>query len=212
MTVSKPPVPWGVAVRLSVEDIQPNPWNPNHMTDEELDKEAASFERFGYVNPIVVRHVDDGLYQIIDGEQRWKTARRLGMEQLDAYDISPLGDHEAQQLTYILNELRGQPQEDKLADLLKGLLAKSTIEDLVAVMPLSKEGFAKAAKLPDFDWGQVEAITRQQPRGFVEMILRIPPEAAETINRAITVMRESEGDMPNWRVFELLAAGYLADR
>ena len=49
-------------------------------------------------------------------------------------------------------------------------------------------------------------------KSFVEMVLRIPPEAAETITRAISVMREKEGDMPNWRVFELHAADYLAEK
>lgn len=212
MSVAKPPVPWGKPLRISVEDLVPNNWNPNHMTDAELEKEAASFERFGFVNPIIARSIDQGLYQIVDGEQRWKTARRLGMNEVDIYDISPIGDHEAQQLTYILNELRGKPQEDKLAELLKGLLAKSALDDLVAVMPLSKEEFGRAAKLPDFDWGKVEAMAHSgSTKGFVEMVLRIPPEAAETINRAISVMREKEGDMPNWRVFELLAADYLAE-
>lgn len=210
MTEPKPPVPWGKFVRLEVEQVVPNPWNPNKMTPEELDKEAASFERFGFVNPIIVRNADgNGIYQIVDGEQRWRTAKRLGMELIDAYDISPIGTFEAQQLTYILNELRGQPQEDKLAELLKGLLAQSTLEDLVAVMPLTKTEFAKAAKLPDFDWAGLEEKNRQAAT-WKERVFRLPPEAAETLDTALSRAREGAAEeIQDWQALESIAAAFL---
>ena len=211
MTAPKPPVPWGRAIRVNVEDVVPNPWNPNRMSEEDLVKEAASFEKFGFVNPIIVRSYGDGLYQIIDGEQRWKTAKKLGMSEVDAYDISPIGDHEAQQLTYILNELRGKPQEDKLAELLKGLLAHATLDDLVAVMPLTKEEFGKAAKLPEFDWNKFGDDVEKQAAGqWKERVFRLPTAAAETLDEALRRAKDAnEGEMQDWQALEVVAATYL---
>jgi len=211
VAVPKPPVPWGKAARLDVESIIPNPWNPNAMSEEDLAKERESFNRFGFVNPIIVRLLDGDLYQIIDGEQRWTVAKQLGMTEIDAYDISPIGDFEAQQLTFILNELRGKPREDKLAELLKGLLAQDTMDRLVAVLPLTKEQFGKAAKLPEFDWANFKnKVGEQGSRQWKERIFRLSPEAAETLDAALRKAKDAaEGEMQDWQALEVIAAAFL---
>lgn len=207
--MNKPPVPWGKPIRVRVKDLKPNPWNPNQMTDEQLEKEQASFERFGQVAPIIVRKNGSAGWEIIDGEQRWTIAQRLEMIELDAYDISPIGDHEAKQLTYILNELRGKPQGEKLEELLKGLLASSTLDDLIAVMPLSKEEFGRAAKLPEFNWSELEKLSSERA-AWVERIFRMTKDQASTLDEALRTSKEAlGGDTKDAEALADIAATYL---
>ncbi len=65
-------------VDLPVNEMRPNAWNPNRMTDEAFAEYVTEVRRLGRLpKPIVVRPVRDG-YQIVDGEHAHKAATKLG--------------------------------------------------------------------------------------------------------------------------------------
>jgi hypothetical protein len=180
----KPEV-FGRALVVPVDKLRPNSWNPNVQDEATFRKEMASIRRFGFVDPIVCR-LDGALYEIIDGEHRWKAAKELGYTEIPIFDIGPISTHEAQQLTIVLNELRGKPQEAKLGELLRDLLSSSTLDELTEVMPYSKEEFGKLAAIPAFDWEAFGDQTRhQQGERWVERIFRLPHSAAEELEKAL---------------------------
>lgn len=62
--------------KIDVGAIQPNPHQPRKHFDEAALKElAASLERHGVVQPLVVTPVKDGKYTLIAGERRWRAAQ-----------------------------------------------------------------------------------------------------------------------------------------
>jgi ParB family transcriptional regulator, chromosome partitioning protein len=65
---------------LRVDEIEPNPHQPRvHFDEETLADLAASVREIGVLQPILVRPVADGKYQLIAGERRWRAARRAGL-------------------------------------------------------------------------------------------------------------------------------------
>lgn len=71
---------------LRLEDIRPNPFQPRTEFDEEaLNELAASIRSIGIVQPITVRAVDDGKYEIIAGERRFRASKIAGAETIPAY-------------------------------------------------------------------------------------------------------------------------------
>ena len=61
---------------LPVQKIEPNPNQPRKLFDEEeLQVLADSIRQHGILQPIAVRKADNGFYQIIAGERRWRAAR-----------------------------------------------------------------------------------------------------------------------------------------
>ena len=57
---------------LSLDDIRPNPFQPRTEFDEEALQELAdSIKSIGIVQPITVRLVEDGKYEIVAGERRY---------------------------------------------------------------------------------------------------------------------------------------------
>ena len=65
--------------------IRPNPNQPRKSFDEEtLASLAASVASMGIIQPILVREDDDGQYEIIAGERRWRAARRVGLDFIPA--------------------------------------------------------------------------------------------------------------------------------
>lgn len=70
---------------LPVGDITPNPRQPREVFDEQaLDELAASIRQVGLLQPIVVREVGPGSYQLVMGERRWRACQAAGMESVPA--------------------------------------------------------------------------------------------------------------------------------
>lgn len=70
---------------LPVELIKPNPKQPRRSFDPEaLAGLAASIESSGVVQPLLVRPLPDGGYELVAGERRWRAARQAGLERVPA--------------------------------------------------------------------------------------------------------------------------------
>ena len=62
---------------LRIIDVEPNASQPRSSFDEDkIDELAESIETHGVLQPITVRMIDEGAYQIIAGERRWRAARK----------------------------------------------------------------------------------------------------------------------------------------
>ena len=73
------PVPEQVT-SLPLTKIEPNPLQPRKLFDEEeLQVLADSISQHGILQPIAVRKMANGFYQIIAGERRWRAARLAGL-------------------------------------------------------------------------------------------------------------------------------------
>lgn len=73
-------------LRIPVDMIEPNPFQPRMSFDQDaLQELAASIKTFGLIQPITVRKKTAGRYQIISGERRFKACRLAGMDMVPAY-------------------------------------------------------------------------------------------------------------------------------
>ena len=68
---------------LPLQKVEPNPNQPRHRFDEEeLQALADSISEHGILQPLAVRKMDGGFYQIIAGERRWRAARLAGLQEV----------------------------------------------------------------------------------------------------------------------------------
>ncbi len=119
---------------LPVGLIKPNPRQPRKRFDPEaLAGLAASIEASGVVQPLLVRPLHDGGYELIAGERRWRAARQAGLEKVPAVVRDP---EEAERLQSALIE--NMVRED-LNPVEEARACASLVEDL----GLSKEELAR---------------------------------------------------------------------
>lgn len=79
------PVPGARFAELPVSSIEPNAKQPRHVFDEEaLEELKTSILEVGFLQPIVVRELGDGRYEIVMGERRWRAAQAVGKESIPA--------------------------------------------------------------------------------------------------------------------------------
>jgi ParB family chromosome partitioning protein len=97
------PAAQGGAVLLPLQSIEPNPLQPRRTFDPEaLQALADSILEHGMIQPITVRRMDSGLYQIIAGERRWRAARMAGCSEVPVVVIEA-DDKKAMELALIEN-------------------------------------------------------------------------------------------------------------
>ena len=73
---------------LPIYKVEPNPGQPRQdFDDEELQTLSESIATHGIVQPLTVRELSSGYYQIIAGERRWRAARQAGLSEVPAVII-----------------------------------------------------------------------------------------------------------------------------
>lgn len=73
----------GPVTEVVVDSITPNPRQPRtHFDEEALAELADSIRQHGILQPLVVRPVGKGKYELIAGERRWRAAQRAGLRQV----------------------------------------------------------------------------------------------------------------------------------
>jgi ParB family chromosome partitioning protein len=70
---------------IPLSDITPNPHQPRvHFDEESLTELTASVQQIGVLQPILVRPLDSGGFELIAGERRWRAAGRAGLPTIPA--------------------------------------------------------------------------------------------------------------------------------
>ena len=83
---TKDPQDTADVLRIPVNMIEPNPFQPRMSFDQDsLQELAASIRTFGLIQPITVRKKSADRYQIISGERRFKACQIAGMDMVPAY-------------------------------------------------------------------------------------------------------------------------------
>ena len=112
----QPNAPGEGAVTLPLQKIEPNPLQPRKtFNPEELDSLADSIRMHGIIQPLTVRKLPSGFYQIIAGERRWRAARLAGLSDVPVVIIEA-DDKKAMELALIENLQRSDlnPIEEAL--------------------------------------------------------------------------------------------------
>lgn len=137
------------AIMLRLLDVSPNPDQPRRAFDDEsLSELAASVEKHGILQPLLVRPMPDGRYQIVAGERRWRAARMAGLTEVPVV-IRDLSDRETAELALIENLQREDlsPMEEALG--YQHLMEEYDItqEQVASVVNKSRPAVANALRL-----------------------------------------------------------------
>lgn len=93
----------GQVATLKVSEIEPNKNQPRGSFDDESLRELAdSIREHGIIQPLVVRPLEKGGYQIVAGERRWRAARMAGLGEVPAV-IRELDDSQTLEIAIIEN-------------------------------------------------------------------------------------------------------------
>jgi ParB family transcriptional regulator, chromosome partitioning protein len=160
-TPATPPAETGKPREIPVGDIDRSPYQTRSRFDEaQLAELAASVAATGVVQPIVVRPIPGGRFQLIAGERRWLASQRAGKETVPAI-VRHASDEQAMEMTIVENlqrtdlnpmeQARAYEQLAREFQLTQEQMAKRTGKDRASVA-----NFLRLLRLPIPVQGQVE--------------------------------------------------------
>ena len=169
---------------LLINDIEPNRDQPRSIFDEtSLSQLADSIAEHGILQPLLVRPMSDGSYQIVAGERRWRAAKMAGLSAVPVV-IKELNDSEAAIFALIENLQREDLNPVEEAAGIKRLIDEFGLTQEQAAQKLSKSrpAIANALRLlnlPEPTLGLL--IENKLSPGHARALLALPDE--ETIAR-----------------------------
>lgn len=160
-------------LKISVWKIDPAPWQ-SRIVFQNIEELADSIrgdgmtEGVGIVEPILVREMPEGRYQLIDGERRWRAAKLIAHERADGDLVMParlfhVSDRIGQLIGQAANEERDQPKP-----LERALAYRRLREALEQESPGETIGVRKVAGI---GWHK-----RSQVRDYLAIAERLTPE------------------------------------
>lgn len=98
--------------------LEPNPWNPNVVDVDGMHRIEASVDRNGIFDPIKIRQVDDGIYQILNGEHRVEIFKQRGLSKVPVLNFGYISDRKAKDISVADNDGYGSNDLAKLKPLI----------------------------------------------------------------------------------------------
>jgi ParB family chromosome partitioning protein len=196
----------GRVAEVAVERIRPNPYQPRQeFKDAALEELASSIEELGVIQPITVRAMGDGQFEIISGERRLRAARRAGIDRLPAF-IRKASSEEMLEMALVENVQREELNPIEVALGYQRLmeecgLTQEEVSDKVSKSRATVSNFLRLLRLPP----RVQAALRDKEvaMGHARALIAMDDEEAqvelleETIEEDLSV-REVERRAREW--------------
>ena len=186
--------------KLPLHKIEPNPDQPRRDFDpEELEELAESIRTHGVIQPLTVREMPNGYYQIIAGERRWRASRLAGLEEIPAVIIEA-DDKKAMELALIENLQRSDLNPVEEANGYDSLTREYglTQEEAAARVGKSRPAVANALRLLSLCEGVLDKVrSGELTAGHARAILQLKSEkkqleAAQKISALGLSVRQAE--------------------
>lgn len=162
---------------VEIDRIAPNPDQPRtQFKKEEIEELAASIEKDGLLQPILVRQMADGTYQIIAGERRWQASKAAGLKKVPVR-VKEVDDDQALELALIENIQRSDLNPIEEAYGYRRLMERRSMTQAEVAQAVSKgrSTVANALRLLDLPEEAQQLLFEEKiTAGHARAILSVP--------------------------------------
>lgn len=195
----------GELIELAITSLSPGIYQPRKdMSSEALEELAASIQSQGIIQPIVVRPLEFGGFEIIAGERRWRAAKQAGLKQVPCL-IKRVDDRAAIAMALIeniqredLNVIEEAQALERLQDEFK--LTHQQVADVIGKSRATVSNLLRLNQLHDSVKRLVE--NKQLEMGHARTLLALPAEqqmaCAEVMVKKHLTVRQAEKLVKRW--------------
>ena len=186
----------GELLTLPISKVEPREAQPRkHFDEQALQDLADSIAQYGLIQPIVVRKLDSGYYQIIAGERRWRASRMAGLQEVPVR-VLEADDRRTAELALVENLQREDLNPIEEAKGYRTLMEEYglTQEETARSVGRSRPAVANALRLLGLSPAVMEMVERKElSAGHARALLPLnSPElqgeaAREVLKRALSV-------------------------
>lgn len=114
-------------------------WNYKENDEVLAQKLANNIKRNGQIENIIVRELDTGYFEVVNGNHRFDVLGQLGFEKVHCYNLGKISLAQAQRIAIETNETKFKNNMQKLEDLLAEIHIEFDAADLSETMPFSQD-------------------------------------------------------------------------
>src|ERR687892_124688 len=200
---------------LSLDQLKEAPWNPNQMDEAMFQKLRESLTRYGLVQNLVVRPVEEGCYEVLSGNQRLQVLREFQRSAVPCVVVE-LDDAHARLLSQALNRIAGEDDLGLRADLLQQVLEELPQSEVLKLLPETADSLQAFAPLGQQDLaGYLQNYQQAQVARLKHLTFQFTPPQLEVIEEALARVLPRASDAgtgnpnPRGNALYLLCLGYL---
>src|SRR6266702_6601837 len=138
---------------VNIELVKLPDWTWHFDNPEEIAKLSASLLRLGQLHNLVVRELESGEFEVVDGRRRLSILKQLNYEDVWVHNLGKISQSQA--IKYALSlELAGEIDYAKLSQQVKTLEHEEDFLSLSMITPFTAERLGYFLALTNFDWSQ----------------------------------------------------------
>lgn len=131
-------------------------WNYKTEDLNKQEKLKENIKRNGQIENIIVRELETGFFEVVNGNHRLSVLKALNIEKAYSYNLGKISQAQAIRIAIETNETKFDTDSIALAERVKELTEEFDLKDLVNTLPYSEIEIDNFSKLTDFDWEQYE--------------------------------------------------------
>lgn len=131
-------------------------WNYKTNNPDLSAKLRENIKRNGQIENLLVRRLDTGFYEVVNGNHRLEVMHELGMKRVFVFNLGDITDNAAKRISIETNETKFTTDNIRIAELFKEMQVDFTPDELATTMPFSTQEIENFNKLLDFDWSPTQ--------------------------------------------------------
>lgn len=143
-------------IEIPITELVKADWNYKKDDEDKREKLKNNIKRNGQIENIIVRRLDSGFYEVVNGNHRFDALKDLNVETAICYDLGKISQQQAIRIAIETNETKFESDHLLLAERIQEIIEEFSIDDLIDTMPYSEQELNNYSELLDFDWSQFE--------------------------------------------------------
>lgn len=176
-------------VEIDVKKLAKADWNYKEDDLTKSEKLRNNIKLNGQIENIIVRELDTGFFEVVNGNHRYEVFKELEFEKVMCFNLGKgISDEKAQRIAIETNETKFNTDNIKLAGLIAQILKVEPMEELVGTMPYSQEELENFEKMLEFNWGEIEEKAKSSSGTddeFDTITLKLPKDIINQLNEQI---------------------------
>lgn len=176
---------------MSVDKLVPAAWNYKKENDFIQSRLTNNIKRNGQVENIIVRELETGFFEVVNGNHRLTSFKDLGLNEVMVFNLGSVSSAEAIRLAAETNETRFQSDTMLLAERLKEISTEFPKDTLLETLPFTAVEYDGYMALLDKNWDNYSS-NEPQDTGesgstdeFKKIELYLPTQVAELFQEQI---------------------------
>lgn len=148
---------------IEIEKLVKADWNYKGEDEGKSIKLQENIKRNGQIENIIVRKLETGFYEVVNGNHRYDAMKEIGFKFAVVHNKGEITLSEAKRIAIETNETKFDTDQLKLAELLGDITNDFSVEDIAQTMPYNPEEIKDMVDVLGFDFTQYQ---QEPPSGF----------------------------------------------